>query len=448
MFEQVRSEGLLAAGRPVLVMVSGGRDSTCLLDLAVRICGAGAVRALHVNYGLREGADGDELHCRELCGRLGVPLEVRRPGPRPERGNLQAWARDERYGAAAQLAAARRADVAAGHTASDQVETVLYRLASSPSRRALLGMRAREGALIRPLLSFTCEQTATYCRERGLRWREDESNSSDAFARTRARARLVPALREIHPGAEENVLALVELLRDEAAVLDSLVADVLGGHGEISLHALRELPGALRRLVVQRLADDAAGALVPGAGRRADGVAALSERGTTELDMGGGVRAVAEYGRLRFELARRGAEREAPSAVPARLPIPGAVEFAGHEVRCELVPPTATGRPPAHGPGVLDRAALGDELLVRSWRRGDRMRPLGLGGSKSVQDLFTARRIPRRERGSVAVVESGGEIAWVAGVATSDLFKVTAATRETVRLTVRERNHRHAQACP
>ena len=91
---------------------------------------------------------------------------------------------------------------------------------------------------------------------------------------------------------------------------------------------------------------------------------------------------------------------------------------------------------------------LGEELLVRSWRPGDRMRPLGLGGSKSLQDLFTARRVPRRRRASVAVVESGGEIAWVAGVATSDSFKVTEETRETVRLTVRERNHRHAQACP
>jgi tRNA(Ile)-lysidine synthase len=437
-FEQVRSEGLLAAGRPVVVLLSGGRDSTCLLDLAVRISGAEAIRALHVNYGLRDAADGDELHCRELCGRLGVALEVRRPGPRPERGNLQAWARDERYGAAAQLAAARRADVAAGHTASDQVETVLYRLASSPSRRALLGMRAREGALIRPLLSFTRAQTAAYCRERGLRWREDESNSSDAFARSRVRARLVPALREIHPGAEENVLALVELLRDEAEVLDAAVDATLAGARSIALERLRALPAALRRLVVQRLADDAAGAPAPSAARRADDIAAMRSEGTAELDVGGGVRAAAEYGIVRFE---RAARRGVPPPHAVLLPIPGVVEFGSHRVSCELGPHGV-------GPGVLDRATLGDDLLVRSWRRGDRMRPLGLDGSKSLQDLFTARRVPRRERASVAVVESGGEIAWVAGVATSERFKVTEKTRETVRLTVRERHHRHAQACP
>jgi tRNA(Ile)-lysidine synthase len=164
--QRVRESGLLAARRPVVVLLSGGRDSTCLLDLAVAIAGREPVIALHLNYGLRDGADADERHCAELCSRLGVALEVRRPS-RPERGNLQAWARDERYGTAAQIALASGGDVAAGHTATDQVETILYRLASSPSRRALLGMRPREGLLVRPLLEFTRAQTAVYCTAGG-----------------------------------------------------------------------------------------------------------------------------------------------------------------------------------------------------------------------------------------------------------------------------------------
>src|SRR5207248_11032285 len=142
--------------------------------------------------------------------------------------------------------------------ATDQVETILYRLASSPSRRALLGMRPREGRLVRPLLAFTRQETADYCSERGLEWREDESNQSDAYARARIRGRLVPALREVHPAAEENVLALSATLREEAEVLDGLVDQALAGGREIELDALRELPAALRRLVVQRLSDLAA----------------------------------------------------------------------------------------------------------------------------------------------------------------------------------------------
>ncbi len=268
MIERVRADGLLAAGRPVVVLYSGGRDSTCLLELAVRIAGRDAVGALHVNYRLRAAADGDEAHCARLCERLGVPLEIRRP-TRPG-GNIQAWARAARYDAAAAIAGPRGADVAAGHTAGDQVETILYRLASSPSRRALLGMRPRDGALVRPLLAFTRAQTGAYCAERGLAWREDESNNSGAYARGRVRARLVPALREIHPAAEANVLALAEVLRDEAEVLDAAVDARLGGRDRIALTSLRELPAALRRLVVQRLADGAAGGPAPGAARRTE----------------------------------------------------------------------------------------------------------------------------------------------------------------------------------
>jgi tRNA(Ile)-lysidine synthase len=426
MREAVAAGGLLTPGKPVLVLLSGGRDSVCLLDLAVRVAGHDAVAALHVNYALRDAADGDELHCARLCERLSVELRIHRPR-RPESGNLQAWARHERYGAAAAVALARGGDVAAGHTATDQVETILYRLASSPSRRALLGMRPREGVLVRPLLRYTREQTATYCAGRGLSWREDQSNHTAAFARNRIRAGLVPALIEVHPGALDNVLALAQVLSDEGAVLDGLVDDVLQGRSEIELVRLRGLPRAVGRLVVQRLADEAAGGIAAGAARRLDDVTALPDRGTVELDIGSGVRAVAVYGVLCFERLIASVAQPPP---PVRLPIPGAVCFGSSEVRCEL-------GPPAREPGVLDRATVGEDLVVRSWRPGDRIAPLGLAGSKSLQDLFTARRVPRRERPAVAVVESGGEIAWVAGVATSERFKVTESTRESVRLSAR-----------
>ena len=308
--EVVRAGGLLLPTHPndlpthpVVAMVSGGRDSVCLLDVAVALGAQGSVRALHVNYGLRGAeSDADERHCAALCEQLGVELEiVHASRVQGETGNLQAWARDVRYTAAIELAERDDAIVAAGHTASDQVETILYRLAASPGRRALLGMKAEEGRLVRPLLGVTREQTRAYCEARGLSWREDESNDSGAYARVRVRHGLGAALKEVHPAAEANVLRTASLLRQETELLDGLVTDTLEGSRSIALARLEELEGALARLVVVSLAEQAAGTYVPQAGDRVEEILELGRRsgsGSFDLHIGGNVSARIEDGRL------------------------------------------------------------------------------------------------------------------------------------------------------
>lgn len=302
---RVETGGLLAGPGPLVAMVSGGRDSVCMLDLAVRARGSEAVSALHVNYGLRDEADEDERHCARLCERLGVRLDVER-AQRPEgAGNLQAWARDARYAAAARLAEEGDATILAGHTADDQVETILYRLASSPSRRALLGMRPRNGRLARPLLGTSRAEATAYCEQRGLAWRDDAGNEEADYKRNLVRRDVVPELEKIHPAAKQNVLRTAALLREEAELLDSLVDAELAGNGAappgaIAQARFAELHPALRRLVLQRLADEAAGRPVPGAARFAEQVAGLS-RGGSVLDLGSGVRAVLERAVIRAE---------------------------------------------------------------------------------------------------------------------------------------------------
>jgi tRNA(Ile)-lysidine synthase len=325
LLDRVRATGLLTAGSPVVVMLSGGRDSVCLLDVAARLSGRDVVVALHVNHGLRgDESDGDEAHCRALAGRLGVELVVERSGPAPRPGNLQAWARDARLSAAAHLAGPRHARVATGHTSTDQAETILYRLAASPGRRALLGMApwettwgpasgghhdlrdpsvigppsAPRGILVRPLLRVTREETAAHCRTCGLQWREDSSNASDSYARTRVREGLVPALRALHPAAERNVVRTAELLREEAEVLDELVDTVLAGGDRVGTAHLAALPPALARLVVRRMAEDATGRLCPRASGRLQELIELEDGA---LDVGEGVRAVVDGGQLHME---------------------------------------------------------------------------------------------------------------------------------------------------
>ena len=393
---------LIPPDEPLLVLLSGGGDSVCLLDVAVRV--GARVSALHVNYGLREGASDDEQLVRALCSRLDVPLFAERV-TLEEAGNLQERARNARYALAERLA---EGDYAAGHTASDQAETVLYRLAVSPGSRALQGMAARRGRLVRPLLGVTREEVRAYLSSRDLEWREDPSNADRRFARARVRHDLMEALRSIGPAAERTIAETARQLREEAAVLDAAVdaaLEELGGGPGVSASGLGRLQPAVRRLVLRELAERAGGDL---SGRGADEIMALGGRGSKALDLGGGLRVVVEYGTLRFT---RAPEDAVPD--PVELPVPGRARFGEWDLEASL-----------GGAGdVAIRAELGSVLTVRAWRDGDRMRPTGLGGTKTLQDLFTDRKVPRALRRALPVVVSArDEIVWVAGVAVDERF--------------------------
>ena len=190
--EDVRRHDLIPPGGEVACLVSGGADSTCLWH-ALGALGYRA-SALHVNHKLRgEESEEDARFCAE---RLGAEVVE---APPPGRGT-EAELRDLRYAATAGRLRAT------GHTASDQVETILYRLASSG---AVSGIRvSREDGVVRPLLGVWREETEAYCRDEGLPFRLDSSNPDTA--RGLVRAEILPALRRLHPAAERNVLAALE----------------------------------------------------------------------------------------------------------------------------------------------------------------------------------------------------------------------------------------------
>jgi tRNA(Ile)-lysidine synthase len=426
----------------VLVMVSGGADSVCLLHVTADLLGTARVHALHVNHGLRAAAPEEERFCADLCARMGVELHVERVEI-PPRGNTEALAREARYEAAERVRASAGLDlIATGHTATDQVETILYRLASSPGRRALLGMEPIRGRVARPLLTVPRADTRAYCAEAGLPWTEDESNADRRLARNLLRLEVLPLLREINAGADRNVLATAAQLRDEAQVLEQAVEEAVlrtgagGAPPAVDAGRLAAEPSPVRRLVLRRLAEAAAGSTVPLGPDEARAIERLAERGGSgTVDLGGGLHATVEYGIVRFGRGPGRGRGDGPPSAPAALAIPGRCRFGEWEVVSERDPPAPAGDLGSVDAPVLDAERVAHSLTVRAWRDGDRMKPLGLDGTKSLQDLFGDRKVPRSLRRSLPVVESDGEIAWVAGVAVSDRFRVGPDTRATVRLT-------------
>ncbi len=416
----------------ILVMLSGGGDSVALLDVAVRAKGAAQIEALHVNYGLRSDSALDQRHCELLCERLGIRLYVREV-VLPGSGNMHANARAERYRIAREIVRDRGIEwIATAHTADDQAETVLYRLVSSPGRRALRGIPERDGDLIRPLLGVRRGELRAYLAERGLEWREDSSNADPRFARARVR-RVLAELEDVHPAALANVNATAELMRVEEDAVRELVLERLEAlrarDGSLAIEDLAELHPAVAALALRELAEAATGRPVPAAYRRVADVLALSARGgTRRTDLGAGAVAEVAYGRLRVyaEPTAIGDKPDSPAG-QLLLDLPGRHDFHGWRITAE---PAGNGVS-ANGTGhTVTTAAVGApyeielnltpsaarNLLVRSRRQGDRLRPVGLGGSKSLQDVFVDRKIPRALRDSYPVVCCGDDIVWVPGV--------------------------------
>jgi tRNA(Ile)-lysidine synthase len=416
--DAVRSSGLVPEGSSGVALCSGGADSAALAAGLAEARGSGSVLVLHLNYALRPDSDEDEAACRELCERFGPELVVERP--RLEEGNVQAAAREARYAAAEALRRQRGLDwVATGHTRTDLAETVIYRLATSPGRRALLGLQPRRGVIVRPLLALDRERVRALATEAGLPFRDDPTNADLLYARNRIRAEILPVLRVIGP-VEEVIAETQAELAEESAALEELAAEALRSAGAesgavVSAESLAGLSPALRRLALRALAERVAGGPVPLGRERAGAIWRLAQKpegGTIEL--GAGVEAQVEQGHIRF--------RTEPEAVPEEqaLPVPGVCRFGHWEVRAEIA--GATGETNGVDRATLDPGRLGGALRVRSWRDGDRIRPLGLGGSKSLQDLFTDRKVPRSLRHTLPVVAVGERIAWVAGVAVSEEF--------------------------
>ena len=431
----VRESGLIDQLDSVVVLISGGADSACTAAALVEHCGRPNVHALHLNYGLRVTAADDERSCRQLCAALRIDLRVERP--EIEGGNLQAEARAARYDAAEAQRERSHADwVATGHTMTDAAETLIYRLAVSPGRRALLGLPPRRGRVIRPLLGLTREESRSLAREAGIPFSDDPTNLDPKFARNRIRNDVLPVLRKLNAAAERNIAETRAELAEEAALLERLAAELLAdggagaGAGAIPAEVLAAADPALRRIALRVLAERVAGRHVPLGRERAAEIWRLAQEPEGgRVDLGGGLRAVCELGTIRFAFADD-AEPE-----PVHLRVPGTVRFGAWELHASL----RDGSVQPEGPelATLDASALGEDLVVRTWREGDRIRPLGMDGTKTLQDLFTDRKIPRSLRHQLPVVAAGDRVAWVAGVAVSEDFRLAPETREAVVITAR-----------
>ncbi len=442
------ASGLIAPGQTVLVGFSGGADSTCLLHLLHR---AGVdVLAAHLHHGQRAEADVEEAACAAFADSLGVPfVSGRADVPRIARDlgiGLEEAGREARYEflerARRQVGAHR---LATAHTLDDHVETVLLHIARGTGLGGLAGIPAERGPIVRPLLWARRAQTRAYCQEHGLGFHDDPANVDLSFSRARVRHRVVPELEAVNPGFVAAVQRLAGMADEEDRFLNGMAAAALertetplNGHlrfltldSEVAfdLRALRAEPAVLVARGV-RLAAAMLGAELDHRGT-AHLVDAVREGGLGSLTAPGGV-VVFEWDQGRLHVARKVA------TVPFRyaLAVPGETESLefGWQFRAEGAPPNLPD-PPDPMVAVIDASQVQGNLFFRPAEPGDRIDPLGLGGTKKLSDVFQEARLTESARRLLPVVFDMVGPVWVPGLVVSDRVRLREETVRALRLT-------------
>jgi tRNA(Ile)-lysidine synthase len=458
MLERVRryieQHGMLRPGDRVIVAVSGGPDSTALLHVLYRLAPDFQVslHVFHLDHGVRgvESAE-DAVYVRRLADRLGIPSTVVTLGPdvlKRMGGSFQANARAVRYAELEALARRLNATrVALGHNRDDQAETVLMRLLRGAGRQGLSGippMRTAGGiTYIRPLLEIPRREIESYCAEHELQPRLDASNLKAEYLRNRIRLELLPMLaREYNPAISANLAQTASVLREEEHFLDGLAHEALErcrAQGEgvaLCSDRLLQEPLALARRVVRLAARMAAGGEYDLGLEAVTRVleAARCREGSHRLHLPGGVEVQVEYGICRFTLGERGA------AVPrGEWPVALSGETAIPELGLRLKAHVGGAVPPGPGLAVFDLDRLPGPLSVRFRRPGDRLWPVGMDGSKKLQDIMVDAKVPQRLRDRIPILVSGEEVLWAIGLRLDRRFLADGATRQALVLEVVQR---------
>ncbi|MEX2043353.1 MAG: tRNA lysidine(34) synthetase TilS, partial [Patescibacteria group bacterium] len=379
-------------GKKLVVAVSGGVDSVALLDMLNELRHELRLSLIvaHADHGLRRGSAKDREFVESLAHGLGLPFASTRLDLNPG-GNMEARAREARYRWLESVRKRRKADfVVTAHQADDQVETLFLHLARGSGLQGLSGMRMLSGKVLRPLLAVPRSHVVRYARSRKLRFRRDPTNRSVRIARNRIRHQVVRSLRKINPQLVETVSQSMRVFSSEYEVARMLAARELaqvtestGGTGrKLKRARLMKLDRGVRHLVWREALRQLAGDLRGFALRHLEQLDDLLHRQTgSRAHLPRGVTATRQYDAV---VLRVGSAATPPKRVT--LPVPGEARFGDRKVSAKTV---AKARPEPTGSAVVaDVEEIGNKLIVRPPRAGDRFKPVGMRGSKLVSDLL------------------------------------------------------------
>ncbi len=431
----------LGASERMVAAVSGGADSTAMLDALLR-SGQRAILVAHLNHGLRGAeSDGDEEFVKQLAASRGLPICTERIAvadcARESKANLEATARQLRYDFLRRIAEENDAGVVlTAHTLDDQAETILMRLLRGSGAEGLRGIHPSRplgdrAQLLRPLLNVSRAEILEHCEHHGLSFRTDSSNLSTELVRNRIRHELLPLLNDFNPRSEETIARAGELIATDDDCLDQLAETRLAssidskeGGGNLHIAGLGETHPAIRRRVLRLWLRERRGGLDRIDFDHLAAIERLILQGQSgrRIELPGGWVVSREFDRLQLS---RAAETPRLAPEPVRLTDRLAQVFGAYEFtlirrrRREQVPP---GVQTAQAVCLRESPAL-DDLSLRVRIPGDAYVPAGSRHRIKLKTIMIRHKIPLTARDTHPVLVSAeGDIVWSPGLPVASAF--------------------------
>ena len=459
--EQVKNNilqhNLLDTGNKIIVGVSGGADSVCLLKVLIELKNEFdlTIYVIHVNHGLRgHEADCDQSYVTELCKKWDIPIKVcfvdikalsKKLGISEEEAG-----REARYKFFAKALKDTCSDyIAVAHNRDDQAETVMLNILRGAGMDGLCGMSMKQGKIIRPLLNISRSKILKYLEDNKIDYRTDSSNMSSEYTRNRLRNELFPEIKklfEVNPVnqfyrlstliREDNNFINQESKRAYDAVILSESVDL-----ELSAVGLRSLPNAIAKRIIRLAWERINNSRKNLEAVHVDQIITLCQNNHTgkKVKLKNEIEVILSYDRLIFKKAGKKYDKpysyfinmEGFTKVNELNDILEAKVLKGN-VLSQIGDFEQTNERSLVQFFNLDK--LSEETVVRSRLEGDRIRPYRSKGEKKLKDFFIDRKIPRDKRDITPLVAQGNKIIWVVGMRTSEDYRARKNTNNVLML--------------
>ena len=449
----IREQNLVSGQSKLLVAVSGGPDSVCLLHILCQLREKLGIKlhVAHLNHQLRgDESEADAGYVADLAHQFDLPATIEsRDVKAYQTGkhlSLEEAAREVRYAFLAQTAESAGTDrVAVGHTTDDHIETILMHLIRGTGTRGLRGLQpstqvqTQGGRLtvIRPLLQISREETAEYCRQYQLKPRLDTSNLSLSPLRNRVRQQLLPLLQSYNPQVAEALCRTARIAADDLEFLDKAVAELWSDIVQerentivLAKDRLLKLPSALQRQLLRTSLEKLLGNLKDIETRHIEEImAALNKPAGKIICLPQGIVFAIEYGRYLLGHDPAALSPFPPLETEVSLQIPGKTRLPGWNVVATILSREQMKARTDDFTAYFDSDKAGPELTVRARRPGDRFQPLGMGQPKKLNEFMIDSKIPGPWRGRIPIVSSPRHILWVVGWRIDERVKVTGTSK-------------------